>query len=265
MNMKKHLVFSFYIYSGWENTFSNKIHLAYLKNFHDVFDSAVFIVVCDNVDDDELISGFEKAIIDIGFVNVEFRVRQNTLFREAKPFYDEVVSKFGDLDGMIMWGHNKGVSNIYFEKAWLFNWLSIMYYGTVGLISDAEKKFVENYYGGEKYFYGAPLVVDKNNPSGSFYGGGFFLMNPGSIEKEMKKIGKQFPKLSNRSYVEEFPGAMFNTDRLGSFRDSVIFKNYSDFYSYNDNDWEDTFNIVFSTKNDIFKQMREEIWLSLES
>lgn len=263
--MKRNLVFSFYIFDGWEQNFANRVHLAYLEKYHDVFDFAVFIVVCDDVSNVELISGFEKKIVDIGFRNVEFRVRKNTVLREAEHFYKELVGHLGEFEGSVMWAHNKGVSNIYFERKWLFNWLSFMYIGTAGLISDCEKKMFENYYGGEKYFYGAPLIKGEGFGISNMYGGGFFAMNPQSILKSLAKSGKELPKLSNRSYAEEFPGSLFEFDRLGSYRDAYIFGNYADFYSYSDMDWEDAERIVFNGITEKIEEVKYDIWQKLNT
>ena len=49
--MKRHLVFSFYIFDGWENNFANKVHLKYLEKYRDLYDDAEFIISCDDVHD----------------------------------------------------------------------------------------------------------------------------------------------------------------------------------------------------------------------
>lgn len=261
--MKRKLIFSFYLSKDWETSFSNKIHLACLAMYAKQFDYATFIIIYD-LENESLVPALKHKIIDIGFENVEFILKENSLFREAKPFYEEVVLKLDSYNDMIMWGHNKGITNIYVPKKLLFNWLTSLYFGTIGLIDECEKKFISNYYGGEKYFYGTLLVEGKGENNG-FYGGSFFLMNPVSIMKAIKRKGIELPKLSNRSYVEEFPGALFGMDRLGSFNDAYIFNKYSNFYEYTAEDWENTFILIFKGKNDIFKKMQNEIWKTINS
>ena len=258
--MRKRLVFSFYVSEDWEESFSNRVHLAYLEHYHDVYDSAFFIVICDDVNDIGLISGFEKRIVDIGFTSVEFKVTENTLLREAKPFYEEIVLKMKEFDGIVTWGHNKGVSSVYFYHEGIFNWISAMYYGTMGLMDDCEKKMVSNYYGGERYFYGAPLVEGNGKEIPWIYSGTFFNMNPASIVRVMKVEGMEFPKLSNRAYAEMFPGSLFGYERMGSYKDSYLFHKFSDFYEYSPEDWDIAFKIIFNDEFDKFKELMEHIW-----
>ena len=263
--MKKCLVFSFYLFEGWKDSFANRVHLAYLKHYHDIFDKALFIIVCDDISNLLLIEEFEKEIVDIGFVNVEFRIMKNNPFREAEPFYEEVVKKMNDYtDYIVTWGHNKGVSSPYFYPEGLFNWLSVLYFGTMGLMKDCEQKMLSNYYGGEKYFYGALLVEGNGTDINWMYSGSFFNFNPGSILKAINRNGKGFPVLSNRAYAEEFPGELFGKDRLGSWRDSYLFHQYSNFYDYSEKDWEETFIIIFNGVLGDFNKTKNDIWSTLK-
>lgn len=265
-NMNRKLVFSFYVFDGWENNFANRVHFEYLKTYAPLFDSALFIINTDGEKAD-YIKGIEKKIISLGYLNAEFKVYKNSLLREALPFYEEVVKKMNTFDGLVTWGHNKGVASGYCSEKTLFNWLSVMYFGSMGLIDYAERSCFNNYYGGEKYFYGAPMVkASFVGKYGYCYSGAFFTMNPASIVKEMDKEGKEFPKLSNRSYVEEFPANLFEIGRSGSFRDAHIFEEYADLYSYTESDWADTFLLLFGSKTEVaadFEKLTNDIWKKL--
>lgn len=258
--MKRHLVFSFYIFDGWENNFANKVHLKYLEKYRDLYDDAEFIISCDDVNDTGLTSGFEKTIIGIGFINVKFKIVKNTLLREAKPFYDEIATKMDTFDGVVTWGHNKGITNLGIGEEALFNWLSILYFGSMGMMDECEMMFFQNYYGGEKYFYGAPLVEGDGENNLWVYGGSFFNMNPQSILKGMSRLGKKLPKLSNRAYSECFPGDIFGKERLGSHSDSYLYNNASNFYGYTRNDWNTVAEIIFGEEIDNLRKTKNEIW-----
>lgn len=264
VNMRRTLAFSFYLTENWEDNFANKVHIAYLNRYKNVFDNVIFFINYDEGVPFSVILDFENAMIDIGFLNISFKLFGNTLFREAKPFYEEIVKKMDTFDGILVWGHNKGVSNVYFDHEHLFEWLSVLYFGTMGLIDECEDKMITNYYGGEKYFFGNPMI--EENPDGDvgwIYGGSFFAMNPASIMNEMRKKGLDFPALSNRSYVEGFPSNVFGKKRMGSCNGSYIFSKWSDFYSYTDEDWDALEKIIFKSVLEKFENTKNEIWNTL--
>lgn len=260
--MQRTLAFSFYLTENWREVFANKVHMAYLRHYAGIFNKAAFFIVHDEGLTMGTITDFENEIIDIGFMNVSFKLCKNTLFREAKPFYDEIVRKMDNFEGILVWGHNKGGS--FYDHGHLFEWLSVLYFGTMGLIKECEEKMISNYYGGEKYFYGNPKVEESPDGNvGWIYGGSFFAMNPPSIVKRMKTEGLSFPVLSNRSYVEEFPSSVFGSERMGSCYESYIFSKFSDFYSYTDSDWEILEKIVFKHVIEKFVETKNNIWNAL--
>lgn len=221
--IKHRLIFSFYLTDDFEDNFANKIHFKMLRYYQDRFDEAIFCINIDNVDDVELIKRFEKKILSIGYIrNVDFKIYENTLYREAYVFKHEIIDSLKELDGLTFFGHNKGYTNG--EHDWLKKWIVGCYFLALNDISDVDNQMIDSIYSERKIFYGS-FLVKQNDPIdyGEFqYLGTFYWLNGQGLYEYCKKNEIEIPLLTNRSYAEIFPSRIccigqYLNGHVGSF------------------------------------------------
>lgn len=184
--MKKRLIFHFYLRHGWENFLTVQTHIKCLKYYAHIFDEALFVIGRDSKCTDEDIKNFQKLIIKIGFMNVRFKVTENTVLRESKTLKEEVFDKLEELDGITLFGHSKGVGN----EMWgcdiesVTTWIMGLYW--LNLTSMWE---VEGYLGSiHTCTYGAFLNQDEAHLCEHkwIYSGTFFWINTQKLARYMK-------------------------------------------------------------------------------
>ena len=211
--MNRTLVFHFYTFENFLQNRAINIHLRCLKQYHNVFDNAIFVISVDDIKNHELIQETERQIMDCGFENIKFIVKQNNEFREAQTFYDEVILNLDIFDGIVFFAHTKGISN-YAQfpnnaedlDAWIYG----LYYLNLNFIDETE-----NFFNGiiPKMFYGAFLHVDINEVNWEkvlgYYQGAIYWLMPSTILEELKRgrlpMEKVYPKLENRICAENYP------------------------------------------------------------
>lgn len=211
--MNKTLVFHFYTFDGFLKNRAINIHLKCLKQYHNVFNRALFVISTDDLSNHELIHETEEEILNCGFENIQFIVKQNNEFREAQTFYDEVILNLDIFDGIVFFAHTKGISN-YAQfpnnaedlDAWIYG----LYYLNLNFIDETE-----NFFNGiiPKMFYGAFLHVDINEVNWKkvpgYYQGAIYWLMPSTILEELKRgrlpMEKVYPKLENRIGAENYP------------------------------------------------------------
>jgi hypothetical protein len=204
------MVFSFFINKGWENHRLNRFHINLLKRYIGGFDEVIFCIIIDDINDHETILSFETAIINLGVKNIQFKIYENTNFRESLVYKKEIVDKMSKLDGCTFFGHNKGIS--YIEQTEdMYKWVAALYYFNleVGLINYNMNG--DCFYGGlkcynirlEDYDENAAGVLPKYN---WFYCGTFFWGKYQEIYYLLKNMGREIPPMMSRWFDEMFPG-----------------------------------------------------------
>lgn len=231
--MKKRLIFNFYIDDGWRDNHINKIHFYCLNYFKNVFTEMVFMVSLNDVNNIRLIYDFEQYILSLELCpNIQFMVKKNHIFREAKNFYDEIALKLGELDGLTFFGHNKGITNYdspYYIKEDVEMWVTSMYYGCLKRPEEMEYDLTD----GRHLAYGTLLdVIELNRDDDPlyfdsmglwlgkrryFYMGTFFWMNCPMIKYYMDSNNIELPKLVDRWYAENLFANIFDVYHCGSF------------------------------------------------
>ena len=234
--MKKRLVFNFYIDDGWKDNHINKIHFYCLNYFKNVFTEMVFMVSLNDVNNKSLIYDFERYILSLELcTNIQFIIKNNHIFREAKNFYDEIALKLNVLDGLTFFGHNKGITNYCnpdFEKESVEKWVTSMYYGCLCDVKEMEYYLTD----GRKLAYGTLLDEINIDDIGDskwcnslnvwlgerkyFYMGTFFWLNCNMIEYYLQNSNISIPKLIDRWYAENFFANIFDSCHCGSFDDN---------------------------------------------
>ena len=210
--MNKKLVYSFY---ASENTIGdevNRIHIACLKKYIDIFDSVIFTIIKDKNCKDETVANIEREILSIrGIRPISFNIIPNNEFRESKVFYDEIATRLGE-DDLVFFAHNKGVSNVEkFDREVIYKWITAMYFYCLNFMDEVNDYLVNNKF----YSYGAFLThneeEEKCNKYGWYYIGTFFWVNSKKIYNFIKNQNIELPKLCDRFYDEEFLGNIYES------------------------------------------------------
>ena len=218
--VKKRLIFYFYIPQTGYKSFSNEIHLRCLKHYSDIFDEALFLIATQEKSNDSEVMRLEKELIEIfNRQKITFKVVENSYLREAKYFYEEVALKLGELDGITFFGHSKGITNIssgQFEKETIYRWITAMYYGCLEFMNEVEQSLTDS----RNFAYGTLLDIVNIKEVGQewlhdilytdlgkysyLYTGTFFWLNTRCLKNFMDNKGISLPVISDRWYAENF-------------------------------------------------------------
>lgn len=230
-HISRRLIFYFYGFDDYKNNRAIKIHLNCLKHYCEIFDEAIFYISVNDVTNTSLITSIENDIINIGYnKNVKFVVVEDTEYHESLIFYEEVVKKLQDLDGITFFGHTKGITN--YDRGYtqdcVDSWITGMYYLNLEFMEDVENRLIARegrFYGtflseiGEDVINNGSMPTNKNR---LMYTGTFFWMNCTQIFSDYRT----FPKLTSRWYTEMFPGEHYNwtwdRQQLGSFELKIM-------------------------------------------
>lgn len=204
--MPKDLLFHWYVVENNGSiilTEVQKIHLACLSYYKDVFDGNINIVLSlDNINNEKLINN-SKELFSFFNKNVNFIVKKNCPYlREAKTFKEEFLDKIDQKNQLLFFAHSKGITN-HFNTS-LTIWLFGMYYFNLSFIDH-----IENNLNKGKIFSGCFVrrhrwrnVKHKWHFSGSFY-----WTNINKLKKLDYSRKLEITENSKKSYfVEEFPG-----------------------------------------------------------
>lgn len=208
--MKKKLVFHFYCDRGWEDNDAIKLHLACLHHYAYIFDDCLIVISTEHVDDEDFILGVKGRIIkELNVPSLTIKVAKNTVFREARTFYDEVVSS--DYDGVIFFAHTKGYSNFSdseYNKEYLSDWIVGAYWLSLNFPEEMESVLSFSTKTHNAFFYGSFLTYDDNHKLllRAMYSGTFYWTNINTIKKELFYKNKRFQNISDRMFAEQFPG-----------------------------------------------------------
>ena len=223
-HIKKRLVFYFYTFEDFLNNRAIKIHLKCLKHYAHVFDEALFIISVDEIDNSKLIFETESELLKIGFKDVHFKVHKNNGYCEAQPFFEEIVSKLDNLDGLTFFGHTKGVTNYQKTDCCLESidaWLLGMYYLNLEFIDEMESSVCYNI----NRCYGAFLTENKHSGGTDWlYAGTFYWLNCPSIYIDGQRGCVEIPKtFHQRGFAEDFPGLLYKLEELGSHGNIILY------------------------------------------
>jgi hypothetical protein len=215
---KKRMVFAFYLNNKTFDNKFNQLHFKLLKKYINIFDEVIFGLIVDEDIDVEVINRFQCLILSFYHKNISFHIYENTEYREALVFYDEIACKMANLDGWTFYGHNKHSSDM--EESALIEWVCGLYYFNL-------EKLNEHYMVKEKTclpidttgicFYGNPLLTEVSfnlisvrNKYGYYYAGNFYWGKYQEVYRFLNNQGVELPKLTNRYYTEMFPGELAN-------------------------------------------------------
>ena len=256
----KRLIFSFYLSECSLSNSVNKLHLKLLSRYINNFDEIIFCIIPESGLDSFFIYELEKAVIEFTHKNIEFKIVENTNYRESLVYKTEIVDKMRDLDGLTLFGHNKGISYSDVTED-TFKWIVALYYFNLEVELPNNDMNGMCFYGAlkstniylEDYTPNSAVVLPKYN---WFYNGTFFWGKYQEVFNLLKNIGREIPEMCSRWFDEMFPGNvleeywgscygeccasknMITGDNIDSFLyqtykgEEWVFYNFLDFYNF---------------------------------
>lgn len=224
--MIKKLVFFIYVDSSIKGSPIYRIHIENLRKCVSVFDEAVFVFSLKDMSSEnkEFAQEIVLQLLKMGYYrNTTIRFEENTKYREAKCFKEEVVDKLEEDRGKaVFFGHAKGVSNVYNES--VTKWICSMYYFGALKTDDMENWFTDE----RRLFYGYPYayvgettkrVAPKYPRYEYYYMGTLYWLNINRILLHINETDSRYKTLGDRYYAEEFPGENFPSIRSAAYED----------------------------------------------
>lgn len=210
MVIGKKLVFHFYVTEDWATNEVNKAHFLCLEYYSHIFTDAL-VCICTDKENEHLVPSVRAkfaSILKCG--SVTLKTVENSLYCEAATLKAEVVDKAADIEGLVFFGHNKGISKMSaldgYNMDSLLVWICAMYFYNLEFLDEVEHELCADFV---KTFYGAFLMYADfiNNASHTWYSGTFYWVNCGRLIKWGKT-----PKIFDREYAEWLPGQVFGDD-----------------------------------------------------
>lgn len=202
MIVKKRLVFYFFIPEDYETNVAIKFHIACLRMYANIFDSATFYISY-NDNEKKYVNEVKDILYNLKEWNdITIRVAKNDLFCEARCFKEDIIDKI-DLfnEEIVFFGHTKGVTNVLDYPDNMENilkWIFCCYFYSLEFPEEAIK---ETFFA-HRIFYGS-MLMDYPHSEGAYYAGAFYWLNPMKIKNS--KINGTIPVLADRAYAESFP------------------------------------------------------------
>ena len=204
--MKKTLVFRFFVPSEYKENIAIRMHLECLRRYSHIFDSAIFSICFEN-DDMSRAAEVEKDIMDCGVVkDVRFVLEENSPFTESIAIKKYILDRLEELDGLVFFGHTKGVTNVKtfsYDVDSKLKWVYSLYFYNLEFIDDVERNLIYC----TPYiatFYGA-LRTTMDECKHFHYPGTFYWINPKGLYNDVNSGLVTIPKLANRSFGESLP------------------------------------------------------------
>lgn len=205
---------------GNETSEIYNLHINCLKEYASLFTDALFVLGMDNPQDYKAINKIEKDIVSLDFNgNISFKIIQNNPYlREGIVFYNEIVQKLNDLDGITFFAHSKGMGNIIngtfdgdsVNKESLMEWICASYYLNLNYFKSVIKTLIGNL----RIAYGSMLSYNESfwgKPSWQ-YNGSFFWINTKKLYDHINLEKKYIPQCTDRTYAETFLGKLLPFD-----------------------------------------------------
>lgn len=204
--IKKTLVFRFFVPKEYKENIAIKMHFECLKRYSHIFDASIFSI-CFEDDDMSRAIEVEKDIMDCGFTkDVRFILEENHPLTESIAIKKYILDKLEDFDGLIFFGHTKGVTNVK-TYSWdiesKLKWIYCLYFYCLEFMDDVITNLIYSY----PYistFYG-PLKSTTDDCKTFYYPGTFYWINPKNLLNDINDGLVSIPKLGNRAFGENLP------------------------------------------------------------
>ena len=255
MSMKKTLIYHLYCGEDFIDNKANIIHYMCLKRYINVFDEAKFTVSVDDLTDEETISYGIQWIMSLGG-NFEktISIRKNTDLYEVETFSREFLHNYENLDGMVLFGHNKGTNNFKnpdLNHESVFRWICGLYFYNLEFVEEAEGIFngklraPDVFYGTFLHYFTKErqswVHAMPNNLSGLEYCGTFYWINIPKYKNCVTMGIVKEVEPDSRFFAEEYPGMFFDRyaygSGLASHNDACSDARIVHLYQMGDEDW----------------------------
>lgn len=104
----KRMVYSFYVTNTVGGIFLNEIHFEMLKKYINIFNEVIFCIIIDDITDISKIKEIEKRVMSFRNGDIQFKIYENSNYRETEVFYNEIFLKMDELNGLTFYAHSKG-------------------------------------------------------------------------------------------------------------------------------------------------------------
>lgn len=269
MDLKKELVFYFYVTEDFFERKTNLVHLECLKEYAHIFDCATFYISVDDTENIEIIKKVEQRILSLPFNgNITFVVHKNDELRESGVFANEVLNKIKNEDSLLFFGHGKGFTNLdMYEERSMLEWLVGCYYLSFCFLD--EMNYFINSNERTWFMYGSFPLVDFNkytpeilsSPKANLYlgrikyhwcySGTFFWINTIRMREYIKMFDLEYPEIYDRYYSEKFLGNMFPLTNNACGHNNYLL--YAGNNMYNDGVAEGCIQSILKTDKEINK------------
>jgi len=210
---QKTLVFHFWSPAEYKESPVIRIHLECLKTYSHIFDRAIFVIAKHN-DCKATFSEIMHDIIDCGpWKDIQFEVEERPdLYCEVYTAKKYIMDRLGSIEGIVCFGHTKGVVDYKHHGDPALMWTYAMYFYTFEFMDEVEFELISSHYGIKRAFYG-PFMTRFQDTGRAHYSGTFFWMNPALVYNDiMSGIAKPY-KPDYRGWVENLP-MMYEFDEV---------------------------------------------------
>lgn len=190
------------------------IHFACLRSYIHLFNNVLFVLSVDDITDKEIIKKYEDEILSFGYRgNLQFKVVENdSNLREGLTYYNEIIKKLGELDGLTFFAHDKGLTNV---KNYIFDsigqWVTFMYWDNLRDLEIIKKRLLENVeLCSGTLMLKSPFLSNKNK---WYYVGSFHWCNFQRLEYVLKNKGDILPTYADRIVAENFLGNHLSVEK----------------------------------------------------
>lgn len=202
--MNKKLVFAFYLSKNYVSEIVN-IHFNCLRAFSHVFDEVEIVFILDREYDRNNLLDAEKRFVEIFCGKpITFKHVDNTQYREALVFQNEVVERLGEGE-LVFFAHNKGVTNVEkYDKKQIYTWVMAMYFYSLNYMDEVNDALLN-----KKFMSYGPFLTQNDEPEkptkhGWYYVGTFFWINSRKVQQYAVNNEITLPLMGDRFYAEEF-------------------------------------------------------------
>lgn len=210
-NLTFRLIYHLYIPINWKDLEILKLHFKCLRIYSYIFNESTFILSMDDINDSKSICEIETILLEYGYINVHFKIVNNTTMYESLTLQNEIIERLDKLDGLTLFGHSKGVGNEIYKQCSIENiklWVAGLYYSCLSDIKDVERALM----GVRGSSYGAFKNKSEylDNKYHWVYSGTFYWLNCQRINDLIKRRKLSLRKCTNRFFSELWIGDLID-------------------------------------------------------
>ena len=206
--IEKRLIFHFFIPSDYETNPAIGMHYRCLEKYHKVFDAAEFFI--SSTEESAKYTEDVKAKLFSIFKCKDIRIKEveNDEFYESRTFKEQVIDRIAGFNGLIFFGHTKGVGDVnrFIDNMEnILMWVYGLYFYSLEFMDEVMNKLVRGQMGMASIMYGSFCQTLDEKWTKAIYSGTFFWINAKSLADDIENGVIKVPRMANRFFDEEFP------------------------------------------------------------